>query len=453
MDGFKRRLSDSIQVRLSIWLSLVILIVAIVAGIFSFVVALDEANELQDDILRQVASLIDRQEIPVPHLENSGRVKIHKEGARVIVQYLADTPAHENNVTANAPLLLPQTLSDGIHTLTVRQESFRVLVKTMASGERVAVAQETDMRDEIARNSALNTTMPFLILMPLLLLVVAKLVRKIFKPMASLAIEIDHRGEQELHPVAQDNLPLEIRPFIRAINRLLARVAQSMDTQRRFVADAAHELRSPLTALSLQAERLADSDISDTARERLVALRQGIERERNLLDQMLTLARTQTTPSATSKSISVQYVYRCVLEDLMPMVEAKHIDIGVEGENDTQLLVNEIDLITLVKNLVDNAIRYSPAGGRIDLSLETRTHQAILRISDTGPGIPVDERERIFDPFYRILGSNEVGSGLGLSIVKTIVDRIGAAIKLKYTDAPSQSGLTVIVSIPMTAFS
>jgi two-component system OmpR family sensor kinase len=178
-----------------------------------------------------------------------------------------------------------------------------VLVKTLPSGGRVAFAQQTEVRDEIARDSALRTLMPFLILLPILLLLVADLVRKIFKPVAALSREIDQRSEQDLYPLVAAPLPLEIRPFVVAINRLLGRVSQSMEAQRRFIADAAHELRSPLTALSLQAERLAGAEMSDQARERLGTLRQGIERGRSLLDQLLALARAQSSNEDTATSV------------------------------------------------------------------------------------------------------------------------------------------------------
>jgi two-component system OmpR family sensor kinase len=450
MDGFKKRLKESIQLRLSFWLSGAILVVALVAGVFSFVSAFDEAHELQDDVLRQVAALFDRQHWPVPQGGDGGRVQDSDEESRVIVQSLTHHPATQGHVEAGAPLPLAMTLPDGLQTLKVNGESFRVLVKTMITGERIAVAQETGLRNEIARDSALRTVMPFLILVPILLLVVADLVRKMFRPIAILAVEIDHREEQELHPVKEDHLPLEVRPFVIAINRLLNRVARSMETQRRFVADAAHELRSPLTALSLQAERLAEADMSDLAHQRLIILRQGIERGRHLLDQLLTLARVQSAPIVSQSPISVRHVYRCVLEDLMLLAEAKNLDMGVAGDRDAQILVHEVDLIAVVKNLVDNAIRYTPAGGRIDLSVTTHDHQAILRVKDSGPGIPSSEQARVFDPFYRVLGREEVGSGLGLSIVKAIADRIGADVQLGYSEPERPSGLCVTVLIPMS---
>lgn len=449
MDGFKRRLNASIQLKLSLTLSLVILVVAVVAGIFSFMAAFDEAHELQDDTLRQVAALFNRQHVPPVRSEDNKKAPDGEEESRIVVQRLSDGAKATGQLDTGALLPIPATLTDGMHTLDLAGEPFHVLVKTTALGERIAVAQETGVRDEIARDSALRTLMPFLILVPILLLIVADLVRKMFRPITALSNEIDQRSEQELHPVAEEHLPTEVRPFVVAINRLLSRVNQSMESQRRFVADAAHELRSPLTAMSLQAERLADTPMPEQARERLATLQCGIERGRNLLDQLLTLAKAQATSEIPQAPISVQGIYRRVLEDLLPLAEAKHIDIGVEGTQDAQILMSELDLIAVVKNLVDNAIRYTPDGGKVDLSVSVSEGRATLQIKDSGPGIAVDERLRVFDPFYRTLGSDQVGSGLGLSIVKTIADRVGAEINLDFSDKVESSGLRVCILIPL----
>lgn len=448
MDGFKERVKGSLQVRLSLWLSLAILSVALIGGIFSFFSAFNEAHELQDDVLRQIASLFDRHHLAAPQEGNLGREIDSDPESRVFVQRLSAPLSSDAGRGANPPLVLPQNLRDGMQTVSVGDETYRVMVRTLGNGERLAVAQETAVRDEIAQDSALRTLMPFLILVPLLLLLVASLVRKIFKPVADLSIEIDMREENELHSIAAEPLPVEIRPFVGAINRLLGRVEQSMDAQRRFVADAAHELRSPLTALSLQAERLAAAEMSTDAHERLNTLRQGIERSRILLNQLLALARVQASTITPNNPVSVQQVYRRVLEDLMPLAEAKGIDIGVISDWDAQVLANEMDLVTLVKNLVDNAIRYTPAGGHVDLSVSTTDGATTLVVEDNGPGIPEAEKERVFDPFYRVLGSNEVGSGLGLSIVQAISARIGAKVSLGPASNQSRSGLRVTVTFP-----
>ena len=445
MDGLKRRLNESVQLKLAFTLSLAILVVAIVAGVFSFLSAFDEAHELQDDVLRQVAQLMDRHRLSPAVPPTDARLKDADEESRVIVQRLGAVNPSTVGVDAGGVLPLPATLADGLQTLEVGGETFRVLVKTTASGERIAVAQESGFRNEIARDGALRTVMPFLILVPVLLLIVADLVRKLFQPIAALSKEIDQRAEQELHPVEDRHLPVEVRPFAVAINRLLVRVGQSMDSQRRFVADAAHELRSPLTALSLQAERLANAEMSDLARERLTVLRQGIERGRSLLDQLLTLAKAQSATDVPKSPVSVQAIYRRVLEDLMPLAEVKHIDIGIEGTQDAEVWASEMDMIAVVKNLVDNAIRYTPQGGRVDLSVEVAGRSIKLFIQDNGPGIPHVERDRVFDPFYRTLGSKQVGSGLGLSIVHTIARRLGAEIQLDYVDETLETGLRVTV--------
>jgi two-component system OmpR family sensor kinase len=448
VDGIKERLRDSLQARLSLWLSLAILSVALVAGVFSFVAAFGEAHELQDDVLRQVASLFDHQHLPLPHPDDSGRLPDSDEESRVIVQYLPASGATSKVGETNPSLALPATLHDGIQTFTLGNEEYRILVKTLASGERIAVAQETGLRNEIARDSALRTVMPFLILVPILFLVVADLIRKMFRPITTLSAEIDQRSEQELHPFTPERLPVEVRPFVIAINRLLGRVSRSMDIQRRFVADAAHELRSPLTALSLQAERLADAEMSEAARERLATLRRGIERGRALMDQLLTLARAQSTVATMSNEVSVQQVFRRALEILIPLAEAKNIDIGVESELDPMVLTDETDLVTIVKNLLDNAIRYTPPGGRIDLAVEVTDHHVILQVRDTGAGISAEEQSRVFDPFYRAPGSDEMGSGLGLAIVQAIADRIGAEVSMGYAAEQSKIGLCVNVKIP-----
>ena len=290
--------------------------------------------------------------------------------------------------------------------------------------------------------------MPFLILFPLLLLLVGALIRQVFRPLKSMASGLDQRSEQDFHEIADSEVPSEIRPFVVAINRLLRRVAQSVALQRRFVADAAHELRSPLTALSLQAERLEAADMSSEARARLATLRKGIQRNRSLLDQLLTLAREQEIPRESSETVSVQHVFRQVLEELMPLAEAKKIDLGVVGELDAQVLATEVDMKTLVKNLVENAIRYTPHNGQIDLSVQTSNGRVNVQITDTGPGIPEEERNRVFDTFYRVLGNDEAGSGLGLAIVKTIATRIAANVSLGYSNEQEKTGLCVRVSLP-----
>lgn len=446
MDGFKRRLSDSVQSRLSITLSLAILIVALLAAVFAFISALNEAHEMQDESLRQVAVLFDRQHMTLRY-PGDERIVGDDEESRIIVQYLADSAKASGNDDASIPLPFPVSLADGLSTLNIAGENFRALVRTTSTGERIVVAQEADVREKEARESAWRSLLPFLILFPVLLLVVGDLVRKLFRPIATLSAEIDQRDQQALHPVDEQHLPNEIRPFVVAINRLLKRVAQAMEAQRRFIADAAHELRSPMTALSLQAERLNATAMSEEARQSFVPLAQGIERSRKLIEQLLALAAAQSIAQRTETVVSVHAIFRRVLEDLLPLAENKDIDIGVESVEDVKVVINELDLFVLIKNLVDNAIRYSPAGGRVDLNVEPVAQGVLIEIKDSGPGISTEEQALVFDPFYRSLGTGEAGSGLGLSIVCAIVNRNDASVTFGFSDEPNQKGLLVSVRL------
>lgn len=447
MDGLQRRLRDSVQFRLSLALCVTILIVAMLAGIFAFVSAYDEALEMQDNTLKQVAALFERQQMTLQYPAAAPAIAGDNEETRVVVQFLADSANAPGTGDNSLPLPIPSTLQEGFSTVAVAGEEFRVLARTTAGGQRIAVAQETGSRDRDARESAWRGLLPLVILIPILLLVVADLVRKLFRPIATLSSELDRRDEQDMAPIETRHLPTEVHSFVLAINRLLGRVARSMESQRRFVADAAHELRSPLTALSLQAERLAATPMSEPARERLGRLRQGIERGRNLIDQLLALASAQSSTAAPEQQVSVHKVYRAVLEELLPVADRKQIDLGVEGD-DCEVVVNEFDLQMLIKNLADNAVRYTPPGGKVDLLVQRRGAVVVLQVRDTGPGIPEAERERVFDAFYRIAGSEEIGSGLGLSIVSAIAHRLGARITLDYSDPESRSGLCVQLELP-----
>lgn len=445
MAGPQAPLRQSLEFRLSASVSALLLGVAMVAGLFSFVTAFEEANELQDDTLRQIGALIDRNHLPVGNAATGLPDLDSDPESRVVVQMLPNAGGEAARSSAT-PLLLSADLPDGLQTVIVGSESWRLFVTTLAADTRFVVGQQTAVRDEIARDGALRSLMPFIILIPILLLVLRDVIRRMLKPLNRLATDLDGRREQDLGTLSATGLPTEIRPFVAAINRLFSRVEQSVSQQRRFVADASHELRSPLTALSLQAERLADTEMSSVAGDRLASLRQGIRRARLLLDQLLTLTRVQEPSAMAASPVSLQQIFRQVLEDLHPQAAAKSIDIGVTSEQDASIVIAEIDLMTLLRNLVDNAIKYTPAGGRIDLSVGVEDEGVVVQVSDNGPGIAPSERALVFEPFHRVLGNDEAGSGLGLAIVKAITDRCAASVALDYTDVAESRGLRVAVT-------
>lgn len=445
MDGFKGKLNRSLQFKLSAWLCSAILVIAIAGGVYSFFTAFVEANEMQDDQLRQTAALFKSHVAQIAPPNSREIVPDADLEFRVLVEILGPSGVEVLGIHQD-PLPLSSELGDGIQTITTQNEPWRIFIATLNPDQRLVVAQKIAIRDEVARESATATLIPYAILIPVLLLIIAYLIRQMFKPVIQLAKELDLRKEEDLQEISKENLPSEILPFVAAINRMLKRVDQSVTQQRRFVADAAHEMRTPLTALSLQAELFDSEDMSEQARERLATLKSGLERTRLLLNQLLAFARAQQEKTSENAEASVQQVFRRALEDLLPLAEAKHIDVGVLTQRDVVLPVREFDLIALVKNLVDNAIRYTPEHGKIDISLELGADAVLIKITDTGPGIPVSERERVFDPFYRTLGNESQGSGLGLSIVKTIADRIGAEIHLEDSTGQTESpGLCVTV--------
>ena len=445
MDGFQERLKGSLRLQLSFALALAILVVALLAGAASFALAFEEANELQDDTLREVAAILVRQggaQALAAPFTSEGR---NKE-ARVLVQPL-DGPA------AEAPwvLALPRSVPTGLSTQQVGGEEFRVLVSVMADGRRVAVAQDTDIRDDAASDSAWRTMLPLLVLIVVLLLIVAALVRKLVAPVANAAVELDQRDQHDLRPVSEQALPVEVKPFVVALNRMLARMGAAMETQRRFVADAAHELRSPMAAIALQAERLANAPMSAEAAERLHALRQGIERGKTLLDQLLSLARVQARLPHAPESADVRKVLIRVLEDLVPLAELKSLDVGLSGTLDTQVLVSEAELHMLVRNLVDNAIRYSPSQGQIDVDVQVLSSTVQISVIDAGPGIPPEEHEHVFAPFHRQGDQAQQGTGLGLAIVAAIVQKSGGTVSLRNRIGAGVTGLIVELQLPADA--
>ncbi|MEG2140815.1 MAG: histidine kinase dimerization/phospho-acceptor domain-containing protein, partial [Bilophila sp.] len=365
MDGFQITPGRSLQFRLSLWLACCILIIALAAGALSFAIAFEDANTLQDDQLRQVASLLSKSTLTISKNTTLRNILDSKSDSRLIIQQL-----EQDEDSRPMGLTLASDLPEGIQTVSVNNEPWRIVVKTLRSGQRIAVAQQTSVRDEIARDSGLSTLMPFLVLIPVLVILLRVLIQRLFKPITRMASELDRRHEQDLGDVEETCIPLEIVPFVAAINRLLARVSRSLDLQRRFMADAAHELRSPLTALTLQAEGLEATEMSPQARERLQALRNGLHRAQILLNQLLALARAQGQAQPGTPGVSVHKVFRQTLEDLMPQAEAQKLDIGVVSREDVEVAISETDLSTIIKNLVDNTIRYTPSGGRVDLDVQ-----------------------------------------------------------------------------------
>jgi two-component system OmpR family sensor kinase len=239
-------------------------------------------------------------------------------------------------------------------------------------------------------------------------------------------------------------LPSELHPFVSSINRMIERLDESLKLERDFISDAAHELRTPLTALKLQADNL-QSDIVPCNQRRFNALRQTIDRTSLLVAQLLQLARADARIAEPALSqIEVTGVVTSVVAELLPIAMARRIDIGAGEMSKAVVPLTEPDLRAIVKNLVDNALRYTPQGGVVDLRVCTRDERVVIEVEDTGPGIPEPLLRRVFDRFFRVNHGIE-GSGLGLAIVRAIVERHGGTISLRNRN-DGQTGLCATVA-------
>ncbi|GAO35437.1 histidine kinase [Sulfuricella sp. T08] len=421
-------MNRSLQRHLSLMLGAAILLSGLIATVASFMLAYGEAKEFQDDMLRQIAVLAVKGAAEPAH-PGKGDVALNDPESRILVVRLPGNPR---------PEWLHEHLSVGFHTLSAKGEELRVFVQHGSSGERTIVAQPTDARDEIAINSALRTLIPLLLLFPLLTLLIVRIIRREFTSVGRISCSLDAQTANRPSPIVEEGLPNEITPFVQAINRLLGRINQLMSQQQRFIADAAHELRSPLTALSMQAQNLRQANSLEAMHERVAPLQAGIERARQLTEQLLNLARIQADGS-TESIVDVSVLTRELIAQHLSTAEAKDIDLGLEECDRLSLRASPESLRLILGNVLENAIKYTPAGGEVTLRVAADGGMAVIEVVDSGTGIPPAERDRVFDAFYRMPGATGTGSGLGLAIAREAATRLGGEINLK--DRPDGSGL------------
>jgi two-component system OmpR family sensor kinase len=422
----------SLQGRLVVSLTAMIVVTGAIAGGVAFRLAFDEAIELQDSILLQVGTIAGNIRVPepVPVSDNL------EPEAQAVIEELND--AADKDSLGSLP--------DGLHIVSRSHEAWRLLIRTRPDGSRVLIGQPIYIRDKIARNSALHAVVPLVALLPCLMLVVTIVVRRTLRPMAQLAARLDARQADDFETLPLDGTPAELHPFIASINHLLERVQTLIDQQRRFIADAAHELRTPITAMSLQAENLGQVELPPDSRGRLSALINGARRTAHLLDQLLALARYDMGRAPEAPVTALDECTKEVVADLLPKAVERGIDLGFEIVEPLLVRGEPAMLASVAHNLIDNALRHTPEGGRIDVGVYRDGEQVVLQIEDTGPGISPADHKRVFEPFVRGNQPAEGGTGLGLSIVKRIVDRLKGSVVLE--NVP-KSGLRATVSLPV----
>ena len=347
---------------------------------------------------------------------------------------------------------LPSGAVMGLSEIRVDGERWRSFA--VAARERVIqVAQPVRIRQGLAADAALRAVLPLAIAAPLIAGLLWWLIAHALRPLARVAQQVSAQDTAALSPLPTNQLPDEVAPLVAALNALLARLGEAWSAQRAFVADAAHELRSPLTALKLQAQVLRRLSLSAASSQpdhnaALDALVAGVDRASRLVEQLLGAARSEPgAPAPTLQTVALAALLRQVLaESAAPLAAARGSQLELDADESLHSLGDPAELAVLVRNLVDNALRYSHAGARVRLTLAPGPTGPLLTVDDSGPGIAPAEREAVFERFVRgAVAPDAVGSGLGLAIVRSIARRHGAIVTLG--DSPL-GGLRVSVQLP-----
>ena len=442
--------SHSLRRRLLWFVLVAILLAAVLQAVTAYRGALRQADAMFDDHLQQMARSL-RGGIPL------GLPQAQDQDDASFDLYVQIWGLDGRQIFRSTRSALPPRAVLGFSEVEANGNRYRVYTLQTAL-QTVQIAQDLSARTARARALALRAVLPFAWLTPLLMLAVWWIINRSLAPIERTRRAVASRAADDFSPLADAGLPDEVRPLVDELNLLFGRVRAAFETQKNFVADAAHELRTPLTALKIQAQALRRADPDLAEREAGIAsLNQGIERAIRLVEQLLLLAReeagTGQAPGSAGR-VDLQQVVKLAVADVLPQALSKKIDLGVV-QNAPALAHFTVDgqaeaLRILLRNLLENAVKYTPSGGQVDVSVDAREGRAVLTVDDTGPGIAQENRQRVFDRFFRASDvALEAGSGLGLAIVKVIADRHGATLVLDRS--ARLGGLKVEVRFPTAA--
>lgn len=429
----------SLRAQLLVLLTVAVLLAAVVQSLVVFNNAMREADAVFDYHLQQLALSLASGDLGLPGFGPQGH-------ARDDVDYVVQvwSPDGQRIYVSRPRLELPDQAVLGYTNVDVGKQQWRVF-SMQAGGRTIQVAQPLLSRRALALTFAFNSVWPMFLIAPILLLAVAWVVRRSLKPLRALSQELENRAATSFDPLEPQAVMLEMQPVVRAMNGLFARTRQAFDTQQMFVADAAHELRSPLAALKVQIQMLGRAQDDTTRQLAVQRLGSGLDRATHLVEQLLALARADSGGQESVEPTSLTQAARLALSDTFELAQARGVDAGLEQADELLVSAPPNGLRMLARNLVDNALRYTPTGGRVDVRVRRENNDAVLEVDDSGPGIPPEERPRVFDRFYRRENSPPGGSGLGLAIVKTVAERSQAQIHL--LDSPL-GGLRVQILFP-----
>lgn len=433
----------SLRTRLLWFLLAAIAVTALAQALVAYRTARAEADEIFDYHMQQMALSL-RSSLPQQGLTDGRSDEGHDEDFDFVVQVWTRDGLR---VFQSARVEIPRREVVGFSDVQAGNSTYRVF--TMQSGPQVIqVSQDMTARREMAGTLALRTVGPIVLMAPLLMGLVWWVVSSSLAPVQRVRRQVAERQADDLGEVSEAGLPEEVRPLVHELNLLFARVRQAFEAQRNFVADAAHELRSPLAALKLQVQglkRAADESARDLAVARLNA---GVDRATRLVEQLLALARQQASAAGGQQPqpIALAELVRQAVAEIAMTAQGRRIDIGMPRADAGVFPGYPDALRILVGNLLDNAVKYTPEGGTVDVEVQRNGNALVLAVHDSGPGISEIDRERVLDRFYRATGSQATGSGLGLAIVKSIADLHGATLLLDRS--VRLGGLCVSVQFP-----
>ncbi len=408
--------------RLRFVLLLTLLAVLILATIAAAVTAFIESSDVQDETLLSVARLVETNQV----------------GARYSVQHQDDDIDDGVHVwaldkTRDRRLPISQSLSTGYHTVNGKGGLWRVYVtESRQSDRRYAIVQKLSVKTELAKQSAFNTALPLLGLFLLVPLLITLIVRHSFKPLNQLGRKISGSESLKIDLTNRNEIPVEVLPFVDSIETLLDKNEVFNQRQRRFIADAAHELRTPITALSLEIENLRNASGEAIRQQREFSLKTSTERLQRLVNQLLDLARAQSSSEGSVNTVSLNGLVRSQIADLYTLAEQKNIELVVSKNEEVKVTDVNNQLQHIVRNALSNAIKFTPESGNITVEIYPHKNTARFRVLDSGPGVSAEHLEKLHEPFYRpVEQATTTGAGLGLAICYEVAARLGGSLTLK----------------------
>ena len=440
----------SLRMQLLMWLITLHLIAAVLTAWFSFVAYGRLVHNSMDDQMRLVAESYTGSDRAKTPRQMDGETAF-TQGAFIVQIWSADgaTLLASSWPALSVPLQAEPGFSDlgtGIRAAS-RWRVFTAEPGPRADQPRVQVLQNEDYRQRRALRRALLEGLPITLLLPGALLILWIIVSAASRSLRAVARDVASQDERSPTDLSLARVPDEIAPLVGAFNNLLSRVRSAFATQRRFVQDAAHELRTPMAAIGLQIENLRAHVPAGEATERFNQLEAGVTRAQHLIEQLLSLSRQDAPRRAmTHEAVDIEVLLRESVSQLMVLADSRRVDVGFEGSVTPVVFAPAPELRSVFDNLIDNALRYAPEGGVVDVRLHAFEGHAVVDVLDDGPGIPKAELGRVFDRFFRVPGAAAGGSGLGLAIARTAAERNGMRIELRNRD--DGPGLMARVHLP-----